>query len=313
MRNLTLALLALVVGCQGSSSTPAPTSPSSSSSPIAPPVDQPTAHPNRPGSEPLAIAAPDPAADSVACHFAWRRDVTTGHDPKNRRTQALAKTGTRESFALGDFAIDVAYESVADGTQLRIDVGDPTFGVHESYDFGKANVSANLPSAGHGFTGLRYVTHPRTKSELQYMCAAVARGQSLANDGWMQARPGPAAPASAGVRCRFEHLLRSGSWQVLEPFGDVTRAEGGAPTGRGAAHRTGVFTFAASYLAGGEESGVVMVDVQWGGATLRDFYQLMDDDRPSNLFAGAGFTGTRELEDRQTRSRLRYRCETTKG
>ncbi len=175
--------------------------------------------------------------------------------------------------------------------------------ISERYDFGTAIAAAHLPSGGHGFTGLRYLTHPTSGSELQYFCGGYDASTDFSDEAFSQSTPGPAAPASSTISCAL--TLTDATGAVLS--NEVLVVDSATP--RSAS--VGEFSFEARRVAGEYDSGGIMIDASMPGVPrlLHSLYQTHGGDVPMNLVQGPSFTGERTLTE-PGGSTLTYACRT---
>jgi hypothetical protein len=290
-----LAGTALLAACKPTQQPNAPEPGSAAvASPVAPePTPAPAAadgtHAADTGSrEPAPAVVGSPGAAEITCSFHWRKGVSHDFRPRDEKQVRVRTAGDGGALELGDARIGVALEANAAGGRnlvVGIDVGSTR--IDEGFDFGKAQLPANLPPGGHGFTGLHYVTHPSSGSELQYWCESGA-----------PATAGPASPAGTTLMC--ETIVTKGGQSSsavhsLDPSGAT-----GLP-GPSFAAELGELQLGVTYMPGRHDSGGVLLDVGAAGGEgplVHVLYQLHGEELPSNLFAGtAGFTGRTIVRD----------------
>lgn len=242
--------------------------------------------------------APTAAADvdAMVCSFFWRASVSDGFEPRNQTTVKLAVPGDGRSFELGDARVRVALDDSPDGgARLLLAFDLDKLLIDDVYDFGAASFPANLPGSGHGFTGLHYLAHPESNSELQYTCTA---GDAA----------GPVVTSPSAIQCEWiiAELEASNGVLTLDP------GKAHDMRGVGARERVDGFELDAGYMPGGYDSGGVSVDVTApGGGGVHVLYQLAGSDLPANLFGGAGgFTGTSTMRKRSGGPRFSHHCWT---
>lgn len=254
---------------------------------------------------PIPVVRPRDGVDRIACSFNYRRSAEVGFEPKDRRLVVLQRAGDESDFRLGEFELSVDYRrSKRGGGALSIIASTPPFEVTDAYDFGSATVAAQLPRAGHGFTGLRYVHTAGSPGELQYYCGAHDPGEDLSQEAASQTHPGPEAPAGSVVECHASVTDRDGT--VLHHETLVIVPENNRPSRM----QFEGFALTGSYIVGEYDSGGLYLDASAKGADIRDAYQSMGHALPSNLLSEAKFLGARELIDRATGRALRYSCAT---
>jgi len=111
--------------------------------------------------------------DTISCEVYYRPAAGASLDGTNL---ALSTAGDQGSLEFDDMAFEAVFLSDAgEGQSLSIVVTDTTAGAELTrglYQFDSQNGLANQFIGGHGFTGLAYVYHPTSTSELQYFCTA---------------------------------------------------------------------------------------------------------------------------------------------
>jgi hypothetical protein len=315
MRSLRLAscLLvgtALLAACKPaqSPSAPEPGSPTAAGpgAPTAEPEPAPAGadpDPTLPGDtafrEPASPVAGSPGATDIMCSFHWRKSASHDFRPRDEKVLRVHKAGDGRTLELGDARIGVQLEdNAAGGKRLVVGLDLGTTEIDEEFDFGAAQHPANLPPGGHGFTGLHYMTHPSSKSELQYWCESST-----------PAKAGPASPAGTALMC--ETMMAEGgegsnAFHALETAGAV-----GFP-GPSLAAELGELQLGVRYMPGGHDSGGVILDVgptAGEGALVHVLYQLHGDDLPANLLPGtAGFTGRTTIRNGEGGDSVEYGC-----
>ena len=270
----------------------------SSSPVVVPTVQAPAETPAVPDADPDADASAFPDAlpqapgrtdaDRIACSFHWRRSNAHDFRPRDEATVLLRKPGDGRELSLGDTKVRVTLgDSSGGGHRLLIAVDAGTTRIDDDYDFGASTFPVNHPPGGLGFTGLTYVTHPKSGSELQYLCESGA-----------EATYGPAAPSNATVSCEAEHIDLDGE----QLFFDID------PRGTAAFDaKRGAMEIHAGYSPGQYDASAFVVDAG-PGANVRSFVQG-HNNLPVNAFVGAqGFTGTRTIEHTVTGETLAYSC-----
>lgn len=111
-------------------------------------------------------------APSITCKAFFRQSLTGA--PQPGETVELPASGGDESVTVGDFNFRVLYNvDPLEGTAVDVFV-DTVEGskpiVQHKYQFDEDGPGA-LFVGGHGFSGLAYVRHPESGSELQYFCS----------------------------------------------------------------------------------------------------------------------------------------------
>lgn len=240
-----------------------------------------------------ATDSPAPAGERLACSFFWRESNAHPHSV----TEHLEPGATATVVSVGDFEVTLAASANdTGGRALDLRVGSGEGAAASRYDFGAHRAAAHLPASGHGFTGLRYVSHPQSGSELQYFCGAYPAGVDVTDDSASQQHPGPSVPKGR-VSCEVE-LLEEGTSTEARTVGP----------GLDAPERVGPFSFGVQYLEPEYDAGGVMVDVSADGAPhLHVLYQLSGPGLPANTLPDPSFTGVQTVEGPGAAS-LRWRC-----
>jgi hypothetical protein len=111
--------------------------------------------------------------DTVFCEVYYRPAAGT---PLGGTTLTLSTAGDREMLDFDDLRFEATLLSDAgEGQSLSIAVTDRIAEAELTrglYQFDPQQGLADQFVGGHGFTGLAYVYHPTSTSELQYFCAA---------------------------------------------------------------------------------------------------------------------------------------------
>lgn len=246
----------------------------------------------------------------IVCNFAWRPAVTQSFRRADQRRIQLTIDRATRAFRLGELDVTLDYElrSTAPNPGLHIAIGAGGRTIAEDdYRFPGGAMPNNLPRAGHGFTGLSYVTPPDGTGELQHQCVVARPGDPSVDDGWVIGRPGPAAPAGSHVVCDAT-LEVPGAAPVRRrlDLGDPT-LQRGINFSLSASAQLGPFHMGLTYFPGNFESGAAIVDVSNGQASVRAFHQTVDDELPASL-ADGGYTG-RRTHTAANGARLRYTCQ----
>ena len=302
---LISTLLLATVGCTSADVATQPTEPSVPAADGPPALGPPTATTGTPtGPDLTPVADASAAADRLVCWFAWRKSDTHGFAKRNHKVLPLRDAGDGDSFRLGDQSIDIALaDSGSGGLRLDIDVAAGQMQVAEDYDFGSERRLANLPPAGHGFTGLRYVTHPSSSSELQYGCETLEPGQTFDREGVDPPTHGPAAPGDAAISCEVSGTDGHGPAAPLAEL-VVTGPDAADPR-----QTLGSVTWSSSRIDARYEAGSLFFDTAVGKGGVRDMYQD-HGTLPANLMP-SGFTGTRTIRDAVTGAEVTYVCAAT--
>lgn len=249
--------------------------------------------------EPAPAVSGSSDAAEITCSFHWRRSVSHDFRPRDEKLVRMAEAGEARALELGDTRIGVALEeSAGGGRRLVVGIDLGTTEIDDDFDFGAALHPASLPPGGHGFTGLHYVTHPSSGSELQYWC-----------DSSEPPTAGPASPADTAIMCEavvVEGGEASNAFHALE-VSAATPLQGSSLEAGLGARRLGV-----TYLPGSFESGGVMLGVgpaRGDGSLVHVLYQLHGEDLPANLFTGTfGFTGRTTVRDARSGDHVEYGC-----
>ena len=111
--------------------------------------------------------------DNVSCEVFYRPAASAAFDES---TLTLSTAGAQESLTFEDMGFEATFLSDAgEGKSLAIAVTDLAAGAELSrglYQLDSQKGLANQFVGGHGFTGLAYVYHPSSGSEVQYFCTA---------------------------------------------------------------------------------------------------------------------------------------------
>ena len=242
---------------------------------------------------PPVAAAPAPAAptaktEPLSCSFHWRKSDAHSFRKGDEKALKLTASGDAHTVELGDVQIAVGLDdNGAGGRQVSVAIDLDAMQIDDAYDFGTAASPANLPPGGHGFTGLHYVKHPGSGSELQYWCEAGDPPE-----------PGTVSASRTPITCE----TIAGSKRDTHRLTDSTLA-----TSAGGTH------LAVRHLPGEHDAGGVIVDfVAKSGGGVHVLYQLLGDELPVNLFANnAGFTGRTTITDPATGDAVAYSCSAT--
>lgn len=109
--------------------------------------------------------------DSVSCEVFYRPAPGASFADS---TLTLSTAGDRQSLAFEDMAFAATLVSdVGEGQSLSIVVSDSKTGAELTRGLYQFDPQAGLQDqfiGGHGFTGLAYVFHPASDSEVQYFC-----------------------------------------------------------------------------------------------------------------------------------------------
>lgn len=280
MRLPTIALLSVsaLLGCRGA--------------PVVSPVAA-RAAPIVSHRPPLAAAAGGAATD-LTCSFHWRRGVDADFDRRDQAVVRMRAPGDGRAVTLGDMSVRVALDdSVAGGARLLVALDAGTLRIDDDYDFGAAAFPAN---AGHGFTGLHYVSHPSSGSELQYTCSSGA------------AEAHAVAAVGGVMQCEAVFADVEGTNELLE-----LDPRGADPfRGTRASTTVGGFDVGIAYQPGtAYDSGSVSLSLGDGRGGVHVAHPLVPATLPQNLFHGShGFTGRTTLRHVGAGPELTYGCWT---
>lgn len=259
---------------------------------------------------------PDGPADSpsldvpdephFACSFFWRESVAHDHS----QTENVAIRAGTQRVELQGFEVAVTSDwAQKPRLQLEIGMDDSALSSEHVFD-GRPEP---MTEAGHGFTGLQYLTND-AGAELQYWCGAAGPGFEPGDD------PVPPPPVddageiilappelpTASVSCEASATTIDGTQLGPETF----------TVGPGGDHDLTAldpFVFSVRYQASRYEGSALIVDAS-GSAdltrapTLHTLYQFGEPGPPANTMVGPSFTGMQSLE--QSSHTLRYRCWT---
>ena len=113
---------------------------------------------------------------NIYCHTAYRSSLTVPVQQKERMTLTSAKD--KKTIRMGDLDFHTQYlsgEKNGEVESLKVSV-TPAGGKEELaaflYQMPNIGQVQNQFSGEHGFTGLGYVYHPKSRAELQYWCVA---------------------------------------------------------------------------------------------------------------------------------------------
>lgn len=269
------------------------------------PADRDPTQPALPAAGLTTPADSDAAADRVVCTFSSRHRGTKTLGKRERKLVILSESpDDSESFTLHEYRVSVTRKASSTGrSTLQIRTTTDAGEVTEDYDLGSGASVTHLPPGGHGFTGLRYLSHPSHTSELQYSCGSIDRDTDPNDGGASQASPGPSAAAGSTVECTAQ-VMEGGAAVDSKTFDVVSATAASIHLGR--------FEIAAQYRPGGHESGGVTLTV--GSAAMpramHGLYQLHGDDLPTNIIGGTNFTGALTLHDTFSATQLAYSCRT---
>ena len=109
--------------------------------------------------------------ESVSCEVFYRPSPGASFDES---IVALSTDGDQETLTFEDLAFaGTTLSDAGEGQSLSILVSDATTGAELSRGLYQFDPQAGLRDqfiGGHGFTGLAYVFHPTSGSEVQYFC-----------------------------------------------------------------------------------------------------------------------------------------------
>lgn len=259
-------------------------------------------------AEPSAEAPDEP---HFACSFFWRK--SDAHDHSHTETIAI-RAGTQRVELHG---FEVAAKSDWAGKpwlDLTIGMGDSALTSEHVFD----GTPERMTEAGHGFTGLQYLTDD-AGAELQYWCGAAGPGFDSEMDSVPGDEPSPPTVDDAGeivlappelptasVSCEASATTIDGEQLGPETFTVK-------PGGDHELTALAPFVFSVHYMASRYEGSALIVDASDSvDATRRPIvhtlHQFAVSGPPENTMVGPSFTGMQSLEvGGQT---LRYRCWT---
>jgi len=117
---------------------------------------------------------------NARCSFFFRPSVNEAPGPGT--VIEVGENHPGKTVAVGDFNVILTYTAsesfpinTPSGGSLYVDiasVGNQGF-LRTLYQISPANLPSNVFAGQHGFSGLHYVTHATTGSELQYICEAM--------------------------------------------------------------------------------------------------------------------------------------------
>lgn len=253
-----------------------------------------------------------PAEPHFACSLFWRD--SDAHS--NSRTQSVAiRTGTQR-LELPGFEVAVTSDwTDKPGLGLEIRMGDAVSSSEHVFE----GTPESMTEAGHGFTGLQYLTDD-AGAELQYWCGAAGPGFEPKMDTLASGDPVPPPPVDdAGeiilappelpttrVSCEASATTAEGKQLGPETF----------TVGPGGDHDLTAldpFAFSVRYQASRYEGSALIVDASASTdltqpPTVHTLYQFAQSGPPANTMVGPSFTGMQSLE--QSGHTLRYRCWT---
>ncbi|MFN2187228.1 MAG: hypothetical protein ACK2T3_00515 [Candidatus Promineifilaceae bacterium] len=114
-------------------------------------------------------------AGSISCTAAYRADVS--QPIEREETITFEDVNGEQTIAFADMSLHVGYDTgeMDNERALRLwvtDAGDTTIYQRQLYQLSQDSGPDNQFKGGHGFTGLNYVYHPDSSSELQFWCQA---------------------------------------------------------------------------------------------------------------------------------------------
>ncbi|MGH1345846.1 MAG: hypothetical protein ACRBN8_30055 [Nannocystales bacterium] len=254
-------------------------------------------------------SAEPPDEPHFACSFFWRKSVA--HDHSHTETLAV-RSGTRRVELHG---FEVAATSDWTGKprlELEIRMGDSALTSEHVFD----GTPERMTEAGHGFTGLQYLTDD-AGAELQYWCGAAGPGFDAEMDSLPGDDPPPPPVDDAGeivlappelptasVSCEASATTMGG--KLLGPETFTVK-----PGGDHELTALAPFVFSVHSMASRYEGSALIVDASDSAdattmPTVHTLYQFGVSGPPGNTMVGPSFTGMQSLEiGGQT---LRYRC-----
>lgn len=260
--------------------------------------------------DPQTLEAPD--EPHFACSFFWRK--SDAHD--NSHTENVAIRSGTQRVELHGFEVAVTSDwADKPRLQLEIGMGDSTLASEHVFD----GAPEPMTEAGHGFTGLQYLTND-AGAELQYWCGAAGPGFDPEMDSLPDGDPVPPPPVdeageiilappelpTASVSCEASATTIDGKQLGPETF----------TVGPGGDHdltALAPFWFSVHYMASRYEGSALIVDASDSAdvtrrPTVHTLYQFGVSGPPANTMVGPSFTGMQSLE--QSGQTLRYRCWT---
>lgn len=284
-RSLPIALVLVLLGCSKEPSGP---NPSARTEPAL--------------AEPTLVEVsevPLPSAERLVCTFAWSEDRAS----EISITERVEVDTDAKAMRVGDFDVRITRSpSDLGGRVLEIEVGDSGASATGRFDFGAHQSPAHLPAGAHGFTGLRYQSHPTERSRMQYHCGAYAADVDVTDEQAAQSAPGPSVATSERISCAVTAFDASGSQTGRDAF----------VLDSGGKHRKllGDFSFAVDHALARREAGGITTDVsviRGVAPSVHTLYQLRHPLLPANILAGPSFTGVQKLSTADG-ERLEYAC-----
>lgn len=303
-----VALLGCLPACTANRVAPPPVEPESAGSDLDPPNGALGLSANRAAAEPAPTWAdatmppPTQGDDRLACSFFWRKSDGHSFRKGDQRIVELDTVGTK-GVQLHDFEVAIEVDASNGGGRVLHVVSEAgPAEISEHYDFGTHNGAAHLPGGGHGFTGLRYLTHPTNRSEMQFWCGSYDAKADVTDEMAAQESPGPVAPEQSVVECTASLLDADANPKDSKTFTIANEA----------AIRLGEFELRTHYFPGEYDSGGVGVDVSAKGMpnVVHSLYQLDGRELPANIITGSSFTGVQEVRSVPSGERLSYSCRT---
>jgi hypothetical protein len=114
------------------------------------------------------------AALTLECNLYWRHSVTVGNEKQAKLE--LSRDQEQKSATLGDITVKAFYSNNPyDAASLvvdvvRVDTGDTI--LHHLYQMQRGTKPVNQFVGDHGMSGLLYIYHPASHSELQMIVKA---------------------------------------------------------------------------------------------------------------------------------------------
>jgi len=115
--------------------------------------------------------------DNITCEVFYRPAAGASFDESTLTLSTAGdQSANRASAEFDDMRFEATFLSDAgEGKSLSVAVTDPSTGAELTRGLYQFDSGAGLRDqfvGGHGFTGLAYVFHPGSGSEIQYFCAA---------------------------------------------------------------------------------------------------------------------------------------------
>lgn len=259
--------------------------------------------------DPQTLETPD--EPHFACSFFWRK--SDAHS--NAHTEQVAIRAGTQRVELHGFEVAVTSDW-ADKPKLGLEIGLGDSVVRSEHEF--EGTPERMTEAGHGFTGLQYLTDD-AGGELQYWCGAAGPGFDPEMDSLPGDEPVPPPVDDAGeiilappelptasVSCEASATTIEGKQLGPETFTVK-------PGGDHDLTSLSPLVFSVHYQASRYEGSALIIDASDSAdvtrqPTVHTLYQFAVSGPPANTMVGPSFTGKQTLQlSGQT---LRYRCWT---